>query len=235
MKQPGLTYESPEAFTCRQRMMLAVGASLAASAFKALCATCRMERQGLHHFNTLTGAGQHVILAIWHETLGLAAWHHRNTGYHTLTSYSFDGELAARVVRCFGLYALRGSSSRGGFDALKEMQRATALVPALGFTLDGPKGPRRVAKPGVAILALKTGLPIIPQAFSATPCWRMRSWDHFIVPKPFGRLVSVYGEPIYPPPKGTPGAIESLRAEVENSLNRLHESLEQEFPEDSAR
>lgn len=170
-----------------------------------------------------------MILAIWHETLGLAAWYHRNTGYHTLTSYSFDGELAARVVRHFGLYALRGSSSRGGAEALKEMQRAAALVPALGFTLDGPKGPRRVAKPGVAILALKTGLPIIPHAFAAAPCWRMRSWDQFIVPKPFGRLVSGYGEPIYPPPKGTPGAIESLRREVERSLNRLHESLDQEL------
>jgi len=176
-------------------------------------------------------AGRHVILAFWHETLGLAAWYHRNTGYHTLTSYSFDGELAARVVRCFGLYALRGSSTRGGLEALKEMQRATALVPAVGLTVDGPKGPRRVAKAGVAILALKTGVPIIPQAFAATPCWRMRSWDQLIVPKPFGRLISLYGEPIYPPPKGARGAIESLRTDVERSLNRLHESLEQELGE----
>lgn len=229
MKHPDLRYESPEAFTLRQRVVLTVGSPLIATIFKAVCATCRQERRALEYFNTPMEAGGHVILACWHETLGLAAWYYRNTGCHTLTSYSFDGELAARVVRCFGLYALRGSSTRGGFDALKEMQRATPLVPAVGLTVDGPKGPRRVAKAGVAMLALKTGVPIIPQAFAATPCWRMRSWDQLIVPKPFGRLISLYGEPIYPPPKGARGAIESLRTEVERSLNRLHESLEQEL------
>lgn len=229
MSQPGLDYQSPLTFTFRQRAVLAGGSFLIAGAYKTLCATCREEDRDHERLQHFTAAGQHVLLAIWHETLGLAAWHHRNTGFHTLTSYSFDGELAARVVRRFGLYALRGSSSRGGHEALRQMQRAAETVPAIGLTLDGPRGPRRVAKPGAAILAIRTGLPIIPQAFAASPCWRMRSWDRLLVPKPFARLVTVLGEPIYPPPKGEPKAIERLRAEVETTLNRLQTTLEHEL------
>jgi len=231
LNHDGLTYHSPCTFTRRQQVILAVSSPLIAGAFKAACATCRQERRGLNHLNTSLETAQHVILAIWHETLGLAAWHFRNTGYHTLTSYSFDGELAARIVRHFGLYALRGSSSRGGSEALRQLERATAVVPAVGFTLDGPKGPRRIAKPGIAVLAMRTGLPVVPVALAATRCWRMHSWDKLIIPKPFARLVSVYGEPIYPPPQETAAAIESLRTEVESALNRLHESLEEELSE----
>ncbi len=229
MSQPGLNYHSPEVFTLRQRVVLATGGPLIAGAYKTLCVTCRQETRNAEPLQRSIAAGQHVLLAVWHETLGLAAWHHRNTGFHTLTSYSFDGELAARIVRCFGLYALRGSSSRGGHEALIQMQRAAETVPAIGLTLDGPRGPRRVAKPGAAILAMRTGLPVIPQAFAATPCWRLRSWDRMFVPKPFARLVTVYGEPIYPPPKGEPKAIERLRAEVENALNRLQTALDEEL------
>ncbi len=227
MSHPGLIYRSPYAFTFRQRMVLAASAPLIAGTLKGICITCREERQGLEHFRPLIASGKHVILAIWHETLGLAAWHHRNSGYHTLTSYSFDGELAARVVRRFGLYALRGSSSRGGHEALKQLQAASAVVPAVGFTLDGPRGPRRAAKPGVAVLALRTGLPIVPHAFAASRCWRMHSWDRLIIPKPFARLVTAYGEPIYPPRDNTPETIEALRSEVEQALNRLQATLEE--------
>ncbi len=228
MKHPGLQYHSPYAFTLKQRLMLAAGAPLIAGALKALCWTCSEERLGPDTIANLIGTGQHVIPAIWHETLGLAAWHYRGTGYHTLTSYSFDGELAARVVLRFGLPALRGSSSRGGRDALEHMRTATEFVPAVGFTLDGPKGPPRIAKPGIAILALRTGLPVVPHAFAASKCWRMRSWDRLVIPKPRARLLSACGPPIYPPPENTPEAMESLRAEVEHVLNQLHDTLDQE-------
>ena len=228
MKHPGLQYDSPYAFTLKQRLTLAAGAPLIAGTLKALCWTCTEERRESHIVESLIEAGQHVIPAFWHETLGLAAWRFRDTGYHTLTSYSFDGELAARVVLRFGLPALRGSSSRGGRDALNQMQKATELVPAVGFTLDGPKGPRRVAKAGIAILALRTGLPVVPHAFAASRCWRMRSWDRLIIPKPRARLLSACGPPIYPPPKGTPKAIASLRAEIEEALKRLHETIDAE-------
>jgi lysophospholipid acyltransferase (LPLAT)-like uncharacterized protein len=229
LSHPGLTYQSPNDFSLKQRIALTLGVPLIAGFYRAICMTCRQEARNAHQLENLIEAGSHAIPVFWHESLGLAAWYFRGTGYHTLTSYSFDGELAARVVRRFGLYALRGSSSRGGYDALKQLKKAAELVPAIGFTLDGPKGPRRVAKPGVAILALQTGLPVIPQAFAASRCWRMRSWDRLLVPKPFARLVTAFAEPIYPPPKATSGAIEALRSEIEGALNQLHGSLETEL------
>ncbi|MCL4217465.1 MAG: DUF374 domain-containing protein [Candidatus Hydrogenedentes bacterium] len=189
-----------------------------------------MEQRNVVYWNEANASGQCVLLAFWHEVLGVAAFTYRDTGFHTLTSYSFDGELAARIVNHFGLHALRGSSSRGGLRALVELQKAIKHVPAIGLTLDGPKGPPREAKPGVGILAARTKAPIIPVAFAATPCWRMRSWDRLIVPKPFGRIICAYGPPIFPDPDDdSPAAIELLRSQTESTLCTLHEELDREF------
>lgn len=197
-----------------------------AVAYKALRATCRYTVKGVEHWQACKETREPFIVAFWHETLGLAACHYRKTAYHTLTSYSFDGELAARVVRHFGLYAVRGSSSRGGTKALGQLERALDFAGVVGFTLDGPRGPRRVAKPGIAILAARTQRIIIPHAFYAAPCWRLNSWDQFIVPKPFGHVVSAFAAPIVPPPDCSADNIEATRLQVERSLNELHDSLE---------
>ena len=92
--------------------------------------------------------------------------------------------------------------------------------------MDGPVGPRRVAKPGIAILAARTGLPIIPHAFTARPVWRLNSWDKFPIPKPLAKIRSAYGLPIPPPPDDSPEAVEATRLQVETELNRLHEEIE---------
>ncbi len=205
-------------------MRLAVPA--AAGALKILCATCRTDCFQRENLESVVEKHGHAIMAIWHESMAVAAWLYRGTGSHTLTSYSFDGEIAARVVRRFGLFAVRGSSSRGGAGALESLTAAVKCVERVGFTLDGPKGPRRVAKPGIAILAARTATPIVPHAIAVHPCWRMRSWDRLVIPRPFARIVSVFGPPIEPPSDGSPEAIEATRAAVEAELNRLHDIVE---------
>src|SRR5690606_15894263 len=99
------------------------------------------------------------------------------------------GELAARIVTHFDLRAVRGSSSRGGADALNQLQQAMALGAGVGFTLDGPRGPRRKAKLGAAIIAARTGAIIVPNAFAVSRAWRLRSWDRLPIPKPFSRVL----------------------------------------------
>lgn len=229
MSKTGLVYESPVHFTRRQRLVLGAGAFLAASAVKLICRSCRLEVRNLDAFNRAKADSGHVHLAAWHETLGMAAWRHRNSGAHTLTSYSFDGELAARVVAHFGLCALRGSSSRGGREALHQLTLAARQVDVTGITLDGPKGPRRQAKPGIAILSARSRMPVVPSAFAASRAWRMNSWDRLVIPKPFARIICVYGEPIFPPEKANRNSIETFRKEIETRLNRLHDELEQEL------
>lgn len=188
---------------------------------------CRHETRNAQAWDNLTASHDHVIIAIYHESLALACWQYRNSGFHGLTSYSFDGEIASRVVNCFGIEALRGSSSRGGARAIVQMLRAIKVVDAFGLTLDGPKGPHRIAKPGAAILSVRSGAPIIPNAYTATPAWRLNSWDKMPIPKPFAKVICAFGEPIYPPKERSPEAIEALRQKVEQALNDLHAEIEQ--------
>jgi len=225
----GLRYTSPYAFSGRQRVALLLAPPLVALGLKALVRTCRIEVRNRHFLEDLVEREGRAILAVWHESMGLGACHYCNSGYHTLTSYSFDGELAARVVRHFGMRALRGSSSKGGADALDDLAIALDHGPAVGFTPDGPRGPRRVAKPGIAILAARTGTPIVPHAFDAHPAWRLHSWDRSLVPKPGARVVSAYGPPLTPPENSTPEAVERMRVQVEEALNKLHAEVEAEL------
>ena len=223
---PGVVYASPYVFTIRQRVVLSILPPVAAACLKGLAATCRMELRGVERLEGVLETHGHVIEAIWHESMGLAAIEHRNTGGHTLTSYSFDGEFAARVVDRFGMFAVRGSSSRGGSDALIGLVEAVKRVRFVGFTVDGPRGPRRTAKPGIAILAARTGIPIVPLAMVAAPVWRLHSWDRFMVPKPFARILGAYGAAIAPPENDSEEAVEAVRLAVERALNELHGELE---------
>jgi len=192
--------------------------------------TNRFEVRGEEHFTTTMAAHGAALCGVWHEVLALAAWHYRDTGYHTLTSYSFDGELAARVARRLGIEAVRGSSSRGGLAALAQLERALELAKGVGLTVDGPRGPRHQVKVGIAMLAAKTGIPIVPCSFAASRSWRLNSWDRFIVPKPFGRVICAYGPPIAPPADSSPEAIEAVRSSVETSLKALDKGLLGESP-----
>jgi hypothetical protein len=229
LSHPELDYSSPVAFSLRDRLVLTVLPPIIALAMKLLFATCRVEiRNGRRHAEAQARHGR-VILAFWHEVLPLAAWRYRRTGYHTLTSYSYDGELVARVIRYLGLDAVRGSSSRGGSDALRRMEEALRHGVTIGLTLDGPRGPRRESKAGVAILSARSGIPVVPVGLAVTRCWRMKSWDRMVVPKPFSRIVCAYGDPLNPPPNELQGTVESARREIESALNRTQEDLEREL------
>jgi lysophospholipid acyltransferase (LPLAT)-like uncharacterized protein len=101
-------------------------------------------------------------------------------------------------------------------------------VPAVGFTLDGPRGPRRVAKPGMSILSARVRAPVVPLAYAVSRAWRLHTWDRLAVPKPFARILCALGPPIAPPADATPEAVEPHRERVERELNALHQVLEDE-------
>lgn len=228
MRFPGVQYDSPVNFTWKQRLLLRVIPPLAALVMKLLGRTLRLEVAGLDEFQQLAQRGP-VILALWHETMLFGVFTFWHTNFHGLTSYSFDGEMAARILRRVGLDAVRGSSSRGGSDALDNLEKALPLAGVVGFTLDGPKGPRRKAKPGIGILAGRTQAPVVPFAFAVDRCKRLRSWDRFPVPFPFAHVLGALGEPIPPPPNDSEDAVETMRVKVETALNALQSSLEEEL------
>jgi lysophospholipid acyltransferase (LPLAT)-like uncharacterized protein len=137
------------------------------------------------------------IYAFWHEAL-LAPLVTRPKA-RVLISQHADGELIAQVCGFVGLGVVRGSTARGGSQALLEMIRGGQGGEHLAITPDGPRGPRRELKAGIIMVAAQTGLPIVPIGVGYTRAWRAASWDHFAVPVPFTTLVGVIGAPIHVP------------------------------------
>ena len=129
-----------------------------------------------------------AIYCFWHRCVFPAAYLFRNHGIRVLTSRSYDGEYIARIIERLGFRAVRGSSSRGAVQSLRELQRELESGEFVAFTIDGPRGPRYVAKPGPIHLARVTGAPIFSFYVAVERAWVLKTWDVFIVPKPFSRI-----------------------------------------------
>ncbi len=141
-----------------------VGAAL----LRGIRGTMRLETRGQEPLDTLYRQGGHIILAFWHAQQLMIPFGYRGTGSHVLISQHGDGEIIARIIGRFGHDAVRGSSTRGGSDALRALIRLGRSGRDVVVTPDGPKGPRQVVKPGVVQLAKATGLPIVPLAFACS-------------------------------------------------------------------
>jgi len=167
-----MSNETPSRDSVRQRignwakfsMLPPVGASV----IRFIGRTMRLEMRGQDTVDELYRQGRHIIFAFWHAQQLLMPFSYRGTGYHVLISQHRDGEIIARIVRRFGHDAVRGSSTRGGTQALRAMIKLARSGRDLAITPDGPKGPCQVAKPGIIQLAKATGLPIVPIAFACS-------------------------------------------------------------------
>jgi len=166
--------------------------------------------------------GRPPIFAFWHGRILAATLYFRDRGIIVITSENFDGEWIARVIRRFGYGTARGSSSRGGVRALVQLRRDMAEGHPAAFTVDGPRGPARVAQPGALWLAGATGNPIVPFHIEAASYWNARSWDRHQIPRPGSALAIAIGAPIYVNATDDE-TIESERQVLERSLGRLEE------------
>ncbi|OGS45986.1 MAG: hypothetical protein A2539_06640 [Elusimicrobia bacterium RIFOXYD2_FULL_34_15] len=138
-----------------------------------------------------------VIYALWHGRQIFLIWAHKCEGIGLLISRSKDGELIAKVAEKFGYRVVRGSTSRGGVESLFSLIEDAKEGNVIAFTPDGPRGPQRIVKPGVLITAQKSGLPIIPVAYSAKRKYIVRHWDEFHIPYPFNKVSVCHGNPVY--------------------------------------
>lgn len=129
-----------------------------------------------------------AIYCFWHRCVFAAGYMFRNRGIRVLTSRSYDGEYIARIIEHLGFRAVRGSSSRGAVQSLRELRRELDAGEFVAFTIDGPRGPRYVAKPGPIHLAQVTGAPIFCFYVAPEKAWTLKSWDAFLIPKPFSRV-----------------------------------------------
>jgi lysophospholipid acyltransferase (LPLAT)-like uncharacterized protein len=159
----------------------------------------------------------HFIFAFWHEYLLLPAYHYGTPDILVLISQHADGQLIAEICRYLHFGLIRGSTTRGGVEAVRQML-ANGARKHLAITPDGPRGPRREVQPGLVYVASRTGLPIIPIGFAFRRAWRMRSWDHFAVPRPFTLGTAITLEPIFVPADADKDQLERYRRQVEAAM-----------------
>jgi len=172
--------------------LLGVGVAL-------LRTTLRVELLNSRYYSELQARRVPILFALWHGRMFLPINAHRNEGIVTMASQSADGNLVARWLESNGYLVMRGSTTRGGSEALRGMVRHVRLGHNVALTVDGPRGPAGVVQAGVVRLARLTKAWILPISFSSSWPLFLSSWDHYLVPKPFSRNVIVYGEPFAVP------------------------------------
>jgi lysophospholipid acyltransferase (LPLAT)-like uncharacterized protein len=167
-----------------------------AALIRALAATVDFRFHDEAPIRAWEAEGRPFILAFWHRHLLLMPFAYRGGRMTVLVSQSWDGELTSQALAHLGLATSRGSTSRGGTAALRDLLRRARAGSDLGFTPDGPRGPLRKVQPGVVVAAALTAFPVIPVAIGASRRKLLRSWDRMLVPLPGARVEVVYGTPL---------------------------------------
>ena len=197
--------------------------TLAGWAMKLLAATLRLDIRDQAGLGNEENPAPPVIYVLWHNRFFCVppAWN-RLCGKHrksvALTSASHDGDMVARAIAVFGLGSVRGSSSRRGVAALVGLKRALQEGLDICVTPDGPRGPRYQLQPGIIKLAESTGAPIIPIHVRFSSAWRLKTWDRFVIPKPFSRVQVIFAEPIVLTRGMNAENFENERIKIENLM-----------------
>jgi lysophospholipid acyltransferase (LPLAT)-like uncharacterized protein len=179
-----------------------------------------------------------LIYSFWHSCMIPAMYLWRNLQVRVMSSDSFDGEYTGRIMRKFGFVKVRGSSSRGAVRALLSMRRELEEGWKVAFTIDGPRGPRYVAKPGPVTLARSTGVPMVAFHIAVENAWVLRTWDRLMIPKPFSRALMRVSRKIAVPSKVHDSAMDHYQSELQAALDRtrafseanLQKAGSKEFP-----
>src|SRR6266536_3225117 len=207
-------------YTFKERVMIRAADLAFFVAIKLIGRTVKFEVNGWENWETALRDGKIPIYAFWHDRVFLATYFWRRRRIVVMTSRSFDGEYIARFIQRFGYGAARGSSTRGATGAIVEMVRLMRAGCPTAFTIDGPKGPRYVAKMGAVLLAKKTGNPILPFTITARKFWEVKkSWEQFQIPKPFTSARVFIATPIYVASEADDKALEAKRAELQAALD----------------
>ncbi len=215
-------------YPLRDRLLIHVADIVFFLLIKVIGWTVKVEIEGWANWEAASRDDRIPIYTFWHNRVFLATYFWQRRRIVVMTSRSFDGEYIARFIQRFGYGAARGSSTRGAIGAVVEMVRLMRAGCPTAFTIDGPKGPRYVAKMGAVLLAKKTGHPILPFTIAAKKFWRAsKSWDQFQVPKPFTRARVFIAAPIFVSPDADDAQLEAARDELQRALDEINERGEQ--------
>jgi lysophospholipid acyltransferase (LPLAT)-like uncharacterized protein len=208
-------------YRTRDKLIIRAAALFLFLMIRVVCSTLQWEVVGREYLDAVLADGHRPIFTFWHVCILSATWFWRNRGIVVMSSVSRDAEYTGRVIKRFGYGTARGSATRGGGRALAEMAQCLDNGMEVGFTIDGPRGPAYLAKPGAVTLARHTGQPILPFHIAASRYIEVPSWDRFQIPLPFTRTVCFVGEPIYVPRDAPGEEITARQAALQSALDRL--------------
>ncbi len=216
----------------RRRALNWVGGRLGAFALRLWFSTIRLRWYGGRHIHPDPRKRGNAIYVFWHQRVLAFAYTHAHFGGRVLISQSKDGEIIARIAERLGFVAIRGSSRRGGSEAVRALLEEAGGGRDFGITPDGPTGPPGAFKVGAVYLASQSGLPIIPITVTYRRFWRLNSWDGFQLPWPFTWGVIHAGAPVSVPPGLDASGLESWRLRLEETLQthtRITDERVEEF------
>jgi lysophospholipid acyltransferase (LPLAT)-like uncharacterized protein len=210
-----------------RRMQIPVIAGVAYWLIRLIGPTLRTEIIGVHNAVQIRNHGEPAIGAFWHRCIFSAVWVWRKRGIVVMNTVNFDGQWLRRVIERLGFGTVQGSSSRGGVEALTGMAKCVEQGRNVAFTIDGPRGPRYLAKPGPVILARRTGKPISVFHIGVKHAHTFRkSWDLFQLPFPFSRIVMFVGPPIRVPMDADAELFKQKQDEMQAALERVRDAAE---------
>ena len=220
------TPESP-AFSLRQRLLLAFISLAGSLLVRAIGPTLRY-RVDVEPGEAAAGFPVVVpaVYAFWHRCVLPASYYFRNRDIAVMTSRSFDGEYIARIIRRLGFIPVRGSSSRGAVGALLGMHEQIEAGHVAAFTIDGPRGPMYVAKPGPVLLARNTRTPLFAFYVAVDRAWVLNSWDRMVIPKPFSRAVICMSRAIPVPQSSTPDPSGNISGNIDAQMDSAHAAMQ---------
>jgi lysophospholipid acyltransferase (LPLAT)-like uncharacterized protein len=218
-----------------RRMQIPVIGWAVYAAIRLIGPTLRYEVLGYQHVQRLHDSGRRFISAFWHRSIFAAVWWWRNRGIVVMNTTNFDGQWTRRVIERFGFGTAQGSSTRGGLKGLAVMARRLEEGRDVAFTIDGPRGPRYVAKHGPVMLARRTGLPIMVFhiGFERAHTFE-KTWDLFQIPHLFSRTVMIIAPLIHVPTDASREQMEQKHAEMQAALDRVRDLAESWFQRDEA-
>jgi lysophospholipid acyltransferase (LPLAT)-like uncharacterized protein len=219
-----VAHPEQDRFTLRQRLTIRLVSLLGMLAIRVIGPTLRFtvipEEGGPPKDDPLLVP---AVYCFWHRCVFPSAWFFRRRDIAVMTSRSLDGEYIARIIKHFGFRPVRGSSSRGAVRALLGMHAEIEEGRVAAFTIDGPRGPMYVAKPGPVLLARNTGVPIVVYHIAVERAWVLNSWDSFIVPKPFSRAALALSRIM---PVAQDADLDAKHGEMQAALDRVRETAE---------
>ena len=183
--------------------------------------TAKISWVGKEIVDDMIDSSHPFIICAWHNDIYFSTWLLKEMNLTALISSSRDGEYINHVLSGFGFRAVRGSSTRGGIGAMKNLVRCLKEGHSIAITPDGPLGPIHKVQEGIIALAKMTGAPIIPWRYEGNSCWNFNSWDKHKIPKPFSKISSVFGQPFYIPKSASNSDFENYCQQLEMLMNDL--------------